>query len=93
MSGLDPTKEIPFIGIIIQTPCYYSSPVETSITRYCALENTKVRCAEVTMLDLAVNASTYEEGKVMQGRKMNAPHGSLRNISSFSNSYMREKRF
>ena len=44
------------------------------------------------MLDLAVNASTYEEGKVMQGRKMNAPHGSLRNISSFSDSYTREKK-
>lgn len=43
------------------------------------------------MLNLAVNASTYEEGKVMQARKMNAPHGSLRNISSFSDSYTREK--
>ena len=43
------------------------------------------------MLDVDVNASTYEEGKVMQGRKMNAPHGSLRNIYSFSNSYTREK--
>lgn len=90
-SGIDPTKEIPFISIIIQLPCYYSSHVETSITHYYALKNVKVGCAEVTMLNLAINTSAYEEGKVMQGRKMNAPHGSMRNISSFSNSYKREK--
>ena len=90
-SGIDPTKEIPFISIIIQPPCYNSSHVETFITRYCALKDTKVGCAEVTMLNLAINASAYEEGKVMQGRKMNTPHGSLRNVSSFSNSNTRAK--
>ena len=77
-SGIDPNKKIPFITIIIQPPCYCSSHVETSITRYCALKNTKVRCAEVTMLNLAVNASTYEEGKVVQGREMDASYGGLR---------------
>ena len=90
-SGIDPTKEIPFISIIIQPPCYYSSHVEAFVTRHCALKDTKVGCAEVTMLNLAINASAYEKGKIVQGGKMNAPHGSLRNISSFSDSYTREK--
>ena len=31
-----------------------------------------------------VNASTYKETKVMYGRKVNAPYGSLCDISSFS---------
>ena len=90
-SGIDPTKEIPFISIIIQPPCYNSSHVEAFVTCHCALKDTKVGCTEVTMLNLAVNASTYEEGKVMQGRKMNTPHGSMCNISSFSDSYTIEK--
>ena len=44
------------------------------------------------MFNLTVNASTYEEGKVVQGREMNASYGSLRDVSSFSNSYTREKK-
>ena len=35
---------------------------------------------------LTINASTYEESKVMYGRKVNAPYGSLCDISSFSHS-------
>ena len=76
-SGIDATKEIPFNSILIQPPCYNSSHVEAFVTRHCALKDTKVGCAEVTMLNLAINASTYEEGKIMQGRKMNTPHGSF----------------
>ena len=67
--GIDLTKEIPINSILIQPPCYNSSHVETFITRYCALKNTKVGCAEVTMLNLAINASAYEEGKVMKAGK------------------------
>ena len=33
------------------------------------------------MFNLTVNASTYEESKIMYGRKMNAPYGSLCDIS------------
>ncbi len=81
----------PFNIILIQPPCYNSSHVEAFVTCHCALKDTKVGWAEVTMLNLAINASAYEEGKVMQGRKMNTPHGSLRNVSSFSNSNTRAK--
>ena len=38
----------------------------------------------MTKLIFTVNASTYKESKVMYGRKMNAPYGSLCDISSFS---------
>ena len=44
------------------------------------------------MFNLAVNASTYEEGKVVQGREIYASYGSLRDVSSFSNRYTREKK-
>ncbi|KAI5012048.1 hypothetical protein ZWY2020_024182, partial [Hordeum vulgare] len=81
----------PFNSILIQPPCYYSSHVEAFVTCHCALKDTNVGCAEVTMLNLAINASAYEEGKVVQGRKMNTPHGSLRNVSSFSNCNTRAK--
>ena len=30
-----------------------------------------------------INASSYKESKVVYGRKVNAPYGSLRDISSF----------
>ena len=40
----------------------------------------------MTKLIFTVTASTYKEIKVMYGRKMNAPYGSLCNISSFSHS-------
>ena len=40
----------------------------------------------MAMLVLTVNASTYKESKVMYGRKMNAPYGSLCDIFSFSHS-------
>ena len=33
-----------------------------------------------------VNAPTYKESKIMYGRKVNAPYGSLCDISSFSHS-------
>ena len=35
---------------------------------------------------VTINASAYEERKIMYGRKLNAPYGSLCNISSFSHS-------
>ena len=38
-----------------------------------------------------VNASTYKESKVMYGRKVNAPYGSLCDISSFSHSDARKE--
>ena len=43
------------------------------------------------MCTLAVNAPTYEEGKVVQGREMDASYGGLRDISGFSNIYTGEK--
>ena len=43
------------------------------------------------MCTLAVNAPTYEEGKVVQGREMDASYGGLRDISGFSNSYTGDK--
>ena len=43
------------------------------------------------MCTLAVNALTYEEGKVVQGREMDASYGGLHDISGFSNSYTRDK--
>ena len=42
--------------------------------------------ANVAMIMLTVNASTYKESKIMYGRKVNAPYGSLCDISSFSHS-------
>ena len=33
-----------------------------------------------------INASTYKESKIVYGRKVNAPYGSLCDISSFSQS-------
>ena len=33
---------------------------------------------------VTINASAYEERKIMYGRKMNATHGGLCDISSFS---------
>ena len=35
---------------------------------------------------LTVNASSYKESKIMYDRKVNAPYGSLCDISSFSHS-------
>ena len=43
------------------------------------------------MCTLAVNAPTYEEGKVVQGREMDASYGGLRDISGFSNGYTGDK--
>ena len=40
----------------------------------------------MAMLMLTINASTYKESKIMHHRKVNAPYGSLFDISSFSHS-------
>ena len=50
------------------------------------LEDTKIWNAKVAMLMFTINTSTYKESKIMYGRKVNAPYGSLCDISSFSHS-------
>ena len=47
----------------------------------------------MTMCTLAVNAPTYEEGKVVQGREMDASYGGLRDIYGFSHGYIGDKVF